>query len=187
MKPSRKPRSGTDDLFRSRLDNIIDMRHELLGLAGAIDWAFFEDAFDAFYSEEGRPGIPMRMMVGIHILKHMFDLSDEEVCERRVENPYFQCFCGEEYFQFELPIDRSSMTRWRDRIGPEGLEKVFQESLRLAAPRTFNLEILSRGLDELADCAADRWREEMLAVLRRLVPEYQVGESSPGAERATAS
>jgi IS5 family transposase len=72
------------------------------------------------------------MMVGLHILKHMFDLSDEEVCERWVYDPYFQYFCGETYFQHALPIDRSSMTRWRDRIGPEGLEKVFQESLGVA-------------------------------------------------------
>ena len=76
MKPSRKPPSGTDDLFRSRLENIIDMGHLLVRLGAAIDWAFFDDAYDAFYSEEGRPGIPTRMMVGVHILKHMFDLSD---------------------------------------------------------------------------------------------------------------
>ena len=132
MKPSRKPPSGTDDLFRSRLENIIDMGHQLVRLGAAIDWAFFDDAYDAFYSEEGRPGIPTRMMVGVHILKHMFDLSDEGVCERWVYDPYFQYFCGEEYFQFELPIERSSITRWRDRIGPQGLEKVFQESLGVA-------------------------------------------------------
>ena len=81
MKPSRKPPSGTDDLFRSRLENIIDMGHLLVRLGAAIDWAFFDDAYDAFYSEEGRPGIPTRMMVGVHILKHMFDLSDEGVCD----------------------------------------------------------------------------------------------------------
>ena len=132
MKPSRNVPSGTEDLFRSRLENIIDLRHELVRLAAAIDWGFFDDAFEAFYSEEGRPGIATRMMVGLHILKHMFDLSDEEVCERWVYDPYFQYFCGEEYFQHALPIDRSSMTRWRDRIGPEGLEKVFQESLGVA-------------------------------------------------------
>ena len=57
MKPSRRPLSGTDDLFRSRLENIIDMRHELVRLAGAIDWTFFDDAYEAFYSEEGHPGI----------------------------------------------------------------------------------------------------------------------------------
>ena len=132
MKPPRSAPSGMEDLFRSRLENIIDLRHELVRLAAAIDWEFFDEAYDAFYSEEGRPGIATRMMVGLHILKHMFDLSDEEVCERWVYDPYFQYFCGEAYFQHALPIDRSSMTRWRDRIGPEGLEKVFQESLGVA-------------------------------------------------------
>ena len=86
-------------------------------------------------------------MVGLHILKHMYDLSDEEVCDRWVYDPYFQCFCGEAYFQFELPIDRSSMTRWRERIGPEGLEKLFQESLGVAhrtrAMRTRDLRRVS--------------------------------------------
>ena len=129
MKPPRKTPASAHDLFRSRLENIINMRHELVRLAGRIEWSFFDQAYEAFYAEAGRPGIPTRLMVGLHILKHMFDLSDEGVCERWVYDPYFQYFCGEAYFQHELPIDRSSMTRWRERIGPEGLEKVFQESL----------------------------------------------------------
>jgi len=132
MKPRKQEPSGSDDLFRSRLENIINLRHELALLGGQIDWAFFDDAYEAFYSEEGRPGIATRMMVGLHILKHMFNLSDDGVCDRWVYDPYFQHFCGEEYFRFELPIDRSSMSRWRDRIGPDGLEKVFQESLGVA-------------------------------------------------------
>ncbi len=127
MKPSRKVSSGIEDLFRSRFENIINLRHELVVLGGRIAWTFFDETYEALYSEEGP-----RLMVGLHILKHMFDLSDEEVCERWVYDPYFQCFCGEEYFQHELPMERSSMTRWRDRIGPEGLEKVFQESLAVA-------------------------------------------------------
>ena len=135
MKPSQKPGSGTNDLFRSRLENIIDMGHQLVRLGEAIDGAFFDDAYDAFYSEEGRPGIPTRIMVGVHILKHMFDLSDEGVCERWIYDPYFQYFCGEGYFQFELPIEGSSMTRWRHRIGREGLEKVFQGRTYTFDPR----------------------------------------------------
>ena len=132
MKPLRKVSSGTEDLFRSRLENIINLRHELVVLGDRISWGFFDEAYDAFYSEEGWPGAPIRLMVGLRILKHMFDLSDEEVCERWVYDPYFQHFCGVEYFQHALPMDRSSMTRWRERIGPEGLEKVFQESLGVA-------------------------------------------------------
>ena len=69
------------------------------------------------YSEEGRPGIPIRLMVGLHYLKHTYDLSDEEVVAQWAENPYWQYFCGETYFQQHLPIDPSQMTRFRKRIG----------------------------------------------------------------------
>ncbi len=82
MKPSRKVSSGIEDLFRSRFENIINLRHELVVLGGRIAWTFFDETYEALYSEEGRPGVPTRLMVGLHILKHMFDLSDEEVCER---------------------------------------------------------------------------------------------------------
>ncbi len=84
MKPSRKVSSGIEDLFRSRFENIINLRHELVVLGGRIAWTFFDETYEALYSEEGRPGVPTRLMVGLHILKHMFDLSDEEVCERWV-------------------------------------------------------------------------------------------------------
>ncbi len=84
MKPSRKVSSGIEDLFLSRFENIINLRHELVVLGGRIAWTFFDETYEALYSEEGRPGVPTRLMVGLHILKHMFDLSDEEVCERWV-------------------------------------------------------------------------------------------------------
>jgi len=71
--------------------------------------------FEPLYSEIGRPCIPTRVMVELHLLKHMFGLSDELVCERWVNDPYFQYFCGETFFQHELPTDRSSMTTWRER------------------------------------------------------------------------
>jgi len=61
-------------------------------------------------------------MVGLHYLKHTFDKSDEAVVNCWVENPYWQYFCGEEYFRHQLPIDPSQMTRFRDRIGAEGCE-----------------------------------------------------------------
>ena len=71
------------------------MKHELVGLAQRIDWAKLDNHFGKFYSANGRPGVPTRMMVGLHILKHMYALSDEAICERWIENPYFQYFCGE--------------------------------------------------------------------------------------------
>ena len=71
-------------------------------------------------------------MAGLAILKHTYDLSDEVLCERWVENPYFQYFCGEEFFQHRLPFDRSSLTRWRKRMGEERLQALLQESLSVA-------------------------------------------------------
>src|SRR3954471_19688738 len=71
-------------------------------------------------------------MVGLHLLKHMDGLSDEAVCARWLDSPYVQLFCGETHFQHALPLDRSSMTRWRQRIGPERLELLLAESLDAA-------------------------------------------------------
>ena len=98
MKPKKPERSEAEDLFRAGLQNIIAPKHPLVRLAHETDWGFFEAAIEPLYAERGRPGVPVRFMVGLHILKHTFNLSDEEVCERWVENPYFQYFTGEEYF-----------------------------------------------------------------------------------------
>ena len=132
MKPKKPERSEPEDLFRARLQNIIAPKHPLVRLAHETNWGFFEAAIEPLYAERGRPGVPVRFMVGLHILKHTFNLSDEEVCERWVENPYFQYFTGEEYFCHELPHDRSSMTRWRGRVSEQELARLLQESLRIA-------------------------------------------------------
>ena len=120
-------------MFRSRLDQIINMTHELVRLAQTIDWAHLEGGFGEVYSDgPGMPPLPTRLMAGLAILKHSFDLSDEELCARWVENPYFQYLCGEEFFCHELPFDRSSMTRWRQRMGEERIAALPQESLSVA-------------------------------------------------------
>src|SRR5215211_2431855 len=134
MRPKPLPTQG-DDLFRSRLDAIINGRHPLVQLAGLIDWARFDEAFGSLYAETGRPGLPTRLMVGLHLLKHMKGLSDEEVCAQWVENPYMQAFCGEAFFCHLLPLDRSSLTRWRHRIGADQLEVLLAETIA-AATRT---------------------------------------------------
>ena len=122
MKPKQRESSLCDDLFRLRLEQLLDQRHVLYRLAGKIDWNAVEARFGGLYAEEGRPGVPIRLMVGLHYLKHAFDESDETVVARWVENPYWQYFCGEEYFRHELPIDPSQMTRFRHRIGEAGCE-----------------------------------------------------------------
>jgi hypothetical protein len=95
------------DLFRERLDAIIDMRQSLVRLAALMPWSAFDENFGQFFKPIGRPAKPTRLMVGFHYLKHVYDLSDEEVVERWVENAYWQYFCGFEFFQHELPIDPS--------------------------------------------------------------------------------
>ena len=117
MEPSKQSRDGKD-LFRERLDAIIDLKHPLVRLAALVLWSDFDAAFGRFYKPVGRPAKATRLMVGLHYLKHTYDLSDEQTVARWVENPYWQYFCGFEFFQHALPIDPSLMTRWRKRIGP---------------------------------------------------------------------
>jgi IS5 family transposase len=120
-------------MFRSRLDQVINMEHALVKLARSIDWRFLEEKFGAVYADGwGRPPLPTRLMAGLAILKHTYNLSDEMVCELWIENPYYQYFCGEEFFQHRLPLDRSSMTNWRHRMGEERLQALLQESLAVA-------------------------------------------------------
>lgn len=132
MQPKSTEKLPQEDLFRSRLDNIINMRHELVKLANTVDWNFLEGKVTVYYAAEGRPGLPVRLIVGLHILKHMYNLSDEGVCERWVHDPYFQYFCGETYFQHDFPIERSSMTHFRKRVGEEFFIALLQESLHTA-------------------------------------------------------
>jgi transposase, IS5 family len=133
MRPKERRDTGQSDLLRSRLDAIIDMNHALVKLARTIDWSFLEQQLGAVYEDKpGRPPLPTRLMAGLAILKHTHNLSDEVLCERWVENPYYQFFCGEEFFQHRLVFDRSSMTRWRQRMGEEKLQALLQESLAVA-------------------------------------------------------
>ncbi len=157
MRPKERRETGQTDLFRARLDQIIDPTHALVKLAAAIDWRFLEGRLGAVYDDDpGRPPLPTRLMAGLAILKHLHDLSDEVLCERWIENPYFQLFCGEEFFQHQLPFDRSSMTRWRQRMGEERLIALLQESLSVATrtgaakPADFRQVIIDTTVQEKA-------------------------------------
>ena len=133
MRPKERRDTGQTDLLRSRLDAIIDTNHALVKLARTVDWTFLEQRFGAVYEDTpGRPPLPTRLMAGLAILKHTYDLSDEVLCERWLENPYYQFFCGEEFFQHRLVFDRSSLTRWRQRMGEDKLQALLQESLSVA-------------------------------------------------------
>lgn len=111
------------DLFRQELINLIDLRHPLVKLAEKIDWSRCEARLVGLYAAGvGRPGHPIRLMVGLQLLKHSHNLSDEEVVAGWIENPYWQHFCGEQYFRHDAPIDASLMTGFRKRIGQAGCE-----------------------------------------------------------------
>src|SRR3954449_10200402 len=157
MRPRERRETGQRDLFRARLDQIVALDHPLVKLARAIDWSFLEERCGAVYTDEpGRPPLPTRLMAGLAILKHMRALSDEVLCERWVENPYDQLFCGEEFFRHTLPFDRSSLTRWRQRMGEDKLIALIQESLAVATrvgaakPADFRQVILDTTVQEKA-------------------------------------
>jgi IS5 family transposase len=124
--------SGQDDLYRSRLEAIIDPRHGLVRLGHLVDWAGLEQDLSKHYSAaKGRPGGSIRLMAGLLLLKELKGLSDEEVCETWRENPYFQHFCGEEFFQHRLPVEPPSLSIFRKRIGADGEERLLRETIRM--------------------------------------------------------
>lgn len=128
----KKPVSDPD-LFRSHFDQIINLNHPLVHLSRKIDWESFEDRFGALYVEnQGRPALPIRLMVGLTYLSRMENLSDEAAVAKWLENPYWQYFCGYEYFQHEFPLDPSSLVRWRKRIGEEGMEFLLAQTIQAA-------------------------------------------------------
>ena len=131
MKPKPKPKTNERPLIATmRLDLSLDLDHELVRLAGVIPWDRLAEEFGPLYcADNGRPGVPIRLMAGLHYLKHLKGISDEQTVRDWVENPYWQFFCGEEFFQHTLPIDPSQMTRWRQRIGDAGVEKLLQATI----------------------------------------------------------
>jgi len=134
MRPRNLEGSGRQgDLFRAQLEQILNRDHPLYGLANEIDWSVFDQEFGPLYVENfGRPGLPIRLVVGLHYLKYCYNESDESVVERFLENPYWQYFCGCEYFQHEIPLDPSSLVRWRRRVGSGGMEKLLKETIETA-------------------------------------------------------
>jgi len=123
----QKRHPETFDMFKTRLDQIINLNHPIAKLVNEIDWSFFDDAFTKYYSDDqGRPSKTIRLMAGLHYLKHTFDESDESVVVKLIENPYWQYFCGFEYFQHNPPVHFTMLSKFRKRIGPKGIGKMLQ-------------------------------------------------------------
>ncbi|MFC1694094.1 IS5 family transposase [Candidatus Latescibacterota bacterium] len=139
---AKKRNQSQEELFNSRLDQMLDPRHPLFRLSNAIDREYFEEEFGKYYTEKkGRPGKPIRLLVGLHYLKNAYDESDESCVERFLENPYWQYFCGFEHFQHKFPLEPTTLVRWRKRIGEEGIEKLFYQTLVTAQ----KLELLRKS------------------------------------------
>ena len=118
--------------FFSTFEEQLSHRHPLYILANRVDWKKFEDAFKKHYNlTTGAPAKPIRLMVGLIILKHIRNLSDESVVEQWAENAYYQYFCGEEYFASSEPCVPTELVEFRKRIGEEGIELILQESIRI--------------------------------------------------------
>lgn len=134
MKPKQSENESNQlELGRVRLATFLNMEHEFVRLSDAMDWDEFGRKFgEKFDDRMGRPALPTRLMVGLTYLKYLFDLSDEATVERFICDPYWQYFCGFEYFQHEAPCDSSSLTRWRKRLGDDGAEKLLTETLAVA-------------------------------------------------------
>lgn len=117
-------------MHRTRLANLVNDRHPMVRLAQQVDWHSLDERFGAHYSEgTGRPAISTRLMVSLHYLKYTHDLSDEAVVNGWVENPYWQYLSGMEFFEHEPPIDPSSMSRWRSRVGEAGAEELLRQTI----------------------------------------------------------
>jgi transposase, IS5 family len=146
MKPKKSAhKERQKDLFRVELVQIIDHGHRLVKLANVVDWDRFEELFGSTYCpDNGRPAVSTRLMVALHYLKYTHNLSDDDVVEGWVENPYWQYFSGMKWFEHKVPIHPSSMCRWRKRIGDAGAEallaETIQSGLKLKAVKPFQLK-----------------------------------------------
>ncbi|MFN7487047.1 MAG: transposase, partial [Cyclobacteriaceae bacterium] len=126
-----KHASSSQTSFYSTFEEQLSHRHPLYILANQIQWDVFEKAFSKLYSEEGRPAKPIRLMVSLLMLKHVRNLSDESVVEQWFENICYQYFSGEKTYACGAPCEASDLVHFRNRIGQEGIELIFKESIRV--------------------------------------------------------
>ena len=130
------------NIFDTPIKNFINLNHELCELSRRIDWETIEKDFSEYYSEIGRPSVPIRRMVGLLLLKQIYNLSDEAIIDRWIENPYWQYFTGEVVFQTSKPFDPTDFVYFRNRIGKTGAEKLLKASIQLYGKEAEENEVL---------------------------------------------
>ena len=184
MRPKKHETTVSGDLFRARLERIINTKHALVQLAGKIDWEWIDGEIAPLYSDKGRPGIETRFVIGLLLLKHIYGLSDEGVCERWVHDPYFQHFSGEEFFQHEFPHERSDLSHWRKRLGDQ-LELLLAESLRVAHAGGALRTRISSGSRSTPRCSPRRSRSDRCQAAAR--GDQGIEPAGPQLRRAAAA
>lgn len=127
-----KPKIENQSSFFFSLEDTLNQKHPLYILSNTVDWTLFEEAFSPLYClDNGRPAKPIRLMVGLLMLKHIRNLSDESVAEQWAENNYYQYFCGNLEFAASVPCEASELVYFRKRIGEQGIELILKESIRI--------------------------------------------------------
>lgn len=139
---SKKSPSGQLSFLAPTLKEQLNPKEVLYVLSHTLDWEYFENEFSSLYSEEGRPAKPIRLMVGLMLLKSLENLSDEVLVGRWARDPYYQYFCGSTHFQWDLPIDPSDLTYFRRRLGKEGVEKIFKQSVLIHGEKAQESEVI---------------------------------------------
>lgn len=142
MKPTLVPHSQQANFLYQDLLDQLDPKDLLLQLSRKIPWDYFDAEFAPLYAECGRPAKPIRLMVGLLLLKQLENLSDERVVEEWRRNPYFQAFCGERFFQWKSPCEPSDLCHFRKRIGEAGAEKIFKASIGLHGKAAMEPEVV---------------------------------------------
>jgi IS5 family transposase len=181
-KPTREEPQG--ELYRIELEHLIDLDHALAKLARIVEWGKFDEAFTPLYDEgNGRPAIATRLMVGLQYLKTIHKLSDEDVVEQWVENPYWQYLCGSKYFEHEVPIHPTSMTRWRKKIEAAGAERLLEETIaaglemKVITPQSLQRVVVDTTVQEkaIAHPADAKLYDDMRRKLVRMAEAEGIG------------
>ena len=134
MRPKTSESQGHQlELGAVLLESFINMKDELIILGKVIDWKYFCKKFgESFHERQGRPGLPTRLIVGLTYLKYLHNLSDEKVIKQFLQNPYWQYFCGFICFQKKAPLEASSLTRFRERLGEQRAEELLKQTVEVA-------------------------------------------------------
>lgn len=136
------PISNQSNLFKPVLKQIVNPKHPLVLLSKEIPWQELEKEFAKLYSNTGTPSKPIRMMVSLLMLKHIYNLGDETLIPQWIQNPYFQYFSGACEFQWEAPCDPSDLPHFRRRIGQQGIEKILEISIRIQGKEGKSTEVI---------------------------------------------